>query len=102
MARLKVPDAAAKKAVDEAAAEEARKRKEEKQPRPYRVQFNFTAVDTPDVEDLMAIYDALVAEAERRGFFFEWGVPVAMDEDDVIEESPLAQALDSMREAYWR
>ena len=60
--------------------------------KPKRVAIFCTAVDTVD-EDLHETVASVAADAESRGLFFEWAAIGDMDLDEVIDGSPLHQAL---------
>lgn len=59
---------------------------------PFRVAMFFTAAGS--AED---VWDAVIEFAESRGLFFEWGASSPMPIEDVIEGSPLHQAITGRR-----
>lgn len=59
---------------------------------PKRVALFLTVVDGPD-GSLDEAVSAVATDAESRGFFFEWAAIGDMDISDVVQGSPLHQAL---------
>jgi hypothetical protein len=59
---------------------------------PKRVAIFCTAVDTGD-DELHETVARVSEDAESRGLFFEWAAIGDMDLDEVIQGSPLHQAL---------
>lgn len=64
-------------------------------PQPMRVQLNFTAAtEYDDANDVMAVYDAVVEEAQRRGLFFEHGHAEIVERGDLEVNPDLVAALE--------
>lgn len=59
---------------------------------PKRVAIFLTGVDTGD-GDLNEVVSQVADDAETRGLFFEWAAVGDMDISDVVQGSPLHQAL---------
>ena len=61
--------------------------------KPKRVALFFTAVDNDIDVDLDQCIAQVADDGEMRGLFFEWAAIGEMDINDVIQGSPLHQAL---------
>lgn len=62
---------------------------------PWRVQFNFTGAFSKDGDDndVAEMIEAVIADAESRGLFFEYNFAAPMEPGDVIAGSPLHEAI---------
>jgi len=61
--------------------------------KPKRVAIFCTAVDSGEDGDLRETVARVSEDAESRGLFFEWAAIGDMDVDEVVQGSPLHQAL---------
>jgi hypothetical protein len=61
--------------------------------RPKRVAIFLTAVDSGEDGDLRETVARVSEDAESRGLFFEWAAIGDMSVEEVIQGSPLHQAL---------
>lgn len=62
---------------------------------PYRLQFNYTGafLKEGDNSDVAEMIEAVIADAEKRGLFFEYNFAAPMEPGDVDAGSPLEEVI---------